>query len=363
MAKFFASCFCAFLLLGFVLPQGVRAVSPLSVNLAVEPSIYRLLYNPPSIPQINVVGNLTLDGSPVSDGLVGLTLYQIGSRTGAFVRTIFSRTLSTGSLPPQNWSLNLSLDVLAFQGVNYVPATVFHRPSTQADPGPAFSINCTNSDLKPVLWLSLTVFDSSNALLSTYNTVSYNVPANQSLFIIVPPLPLVDWVALGNATVHLSAFDNVPPSIGFPYCPEVSKQFLIVNSTGGLGALSQETMVHSTDNAFSSTSGNFGMAVGFPFSVLNGTSLNVLAWGNYTFRASARYQGYNAAYNFKFVVRIPGDLNGDGVCSIGDAGLVTSNWQKTVPPADPRADYNGDGRVNVLDVGPITAYWQKRAQF
>jgi hypothetical protein len=212
------------------------------------------------------------------------------------------------------------------------------------------------------LWLSLSVFDSSNALLSTYNDVKYNVQPDQSFFVIIPPLPLANWVALGNATVHLSAFDDVPPYIGYPYCPEVSKQFLVVDSMGGLGALSQEGVTPPIQ-AFSSTSGDYNMSVGFPFSVLNSTSLNLRAWGNYTFRASARYQGYTAIYGLKFWVRVPGDLNGDGICNIGDASLVGRYWQQTVPPANPNADYNGDGKINILDIAPIGAYWQKREEF
>ena len=54
---------------------------------------------------------------------------------------------------------------------------------------------------------------------------------------------------------------------------------------------------------------------------------------------------------------IPGDVNCDGIVNIADASIVLVNWQKTVPPGDPRADITGNGRVDIVDASIIGANW------
>lgn len=85
---------------------------------------------------------------------------------------------------------------------------------------------------------------------------------------------------------------------------------------------------------------------------------------NYTITANATIllgetNLQNNQYAITARVKGPGDANGDGYVSIGDVGLITSNWQTTVPPAPPRADLNRDGRISIGDVGLITTNWQK----
>jgi Dockerin type I domain len=52
-------------------------------------------------------------------------------------------------------------------------------------------------------------------------------------------------------------------------------------------------------------------------------------------------------------LEIPGDVNFDGVVSIFDINLVSSNWNM----AGPVADANGDHTVNIFDVNLISSHW------
>ncbi|MEZ6191397.1 MAG: hypothetical protein R3C45_08925 [Phycisphaerales bacterium] len=52
-----------------------------------------------------------------------------------------------------------------------------------------------------------------------------------------------------------------------------------------------------------------------------------------------------------------GDLNGDGFVGIADLNLVLSNWNQTVPPANPLADPSGDGFVGIADLNAVLGNW------
>ena len=54
---------------------------------------------------------------------------------------------------------------------------------------------------------------------------------------------------------------------------------------------------------------------------------------------------------------IAGDLNGDGFVGIDDLNLILSNWNQTVPPADPLADPSGDGFVGIDDLNEVLGNW------
>jgi hypothetical protein len=351
---FVCSFYVSLLLFSFSL-LNVKAVSPLSLSLTTDQRIYRLQYTPPYA--INVGGNLTLNGSPVSDGLIALTVFQ--GKIGHYVRPLLFRTLATGMVPPQNWSLDLSLDVLGFVGGEFVPRTVFTRPSSQADTGPAFNVTCKTNSWLQKLYLTLTIFDAEKVPIKTINVtkIDYPMPPNSTLSIIVPATPLVNWMALGNATAYVSAFDNIPPWEYFPYRPEVSKQFTIVPS-GGAQMSSQENTNNSPTQILSSINGNYNLT--FKINYYQAIP-SYSPWGNYTVEAFSRYQGEQAINSYTFWVKIPGDYNGNGISNAGDVGLVTPKWQQHVPPGYP-ADYDGNGIINAADVGPIVAYWLKSEQ-
>jgi hypothetical protein len=52
-----------------------------------------------------------------------------------------------------------------------------------------------------------------------------------------------------------------------------------------------------------------------------------------------------------------GDLDGDGFVGITDLNLVLSNWNQTVPPANPLADPSGDNFVGIADLNTVLGNW------
>jgi hypothetical protein len=87
------------------------------------------------------------------------------------------------------------------------------------------------------------------------------------------------------------------------------------------------------------------------------------AYGNYIISASVTLaKGETNTWVGPFTygtvkVTIPGDINGDGVVNIFDLGIITGNWQQTVPPAPANADILGVGIINLLDLGMVTGHW------
>ena len=60
---------------------------------------------------------------------------------------------------------------------------------------------------------------------------------------------------------------------------------------------------------------------------------------------------------YAHLASIEGDLNGDGFVGIDDLGIVLSNWNQNVPPADPLADPSGDSFVGIDDLNLVLANW------
>ena len=54
---------------------------------------------------------------------------------------------------------------------------------------------------------------------------------------------------------------------------------------------------------------------------------------------------------------LTGDLDGDGFVGIDDLGHVLSNWNLSVPPANPIADPSGDGFVGIDDLNEVLGNW------
>ncbi|MBX5326613.1 MAG: dockerin type I domain-containing protein [Candidatus Bathyarchaeia archaeon] len=333
-------------------------VPKLLISTITDQHVYKLYFTPTLT--VNVGGNLTLGGVPVSDGLVAVTIIQ-NSKTDPYIRPVLFRTLSTGTLSPQNWSFNIvSLQVGEIVGTGaFVPRTNFTRPSTQSQPGPAFNITVTNTNYKPLVYLTLTVFDANLVPITTRIMALQPVPANSTFSVITDSIYLGEWVALGNATAYVCAFDNVPPYIYFPYCPEASVQFQIVSSSGS-GLSVQNNLEPFGDQTITSVNGNYNLIFGINFEM--GLPL-YSAWGNYTVKVSSRYKSQQAINSYVFWVKIPGDANGDGIVNVRDFNIVGLYWMQHVPPAEPCADLNGDGIVNIKDVNLVGIYWMVREQF
>jgi hypothetical protein len=59
------------------------------------------------------------------------------------------------------------------------------------------------------------------------------------------------------------------------------------------------------------------------------------------------------------VTRPDWDLNGDGVCNIGDAVVIGLHWGQTGTPRWIPQDLNNDGVINIGDVVVIGLHWNQ----
>lgn len=355
------------LFMSLFLAVNVNAASSLALSVTTDKPSYRLGVPTLNVPQtIDIGGNLTWNGAPASGGLVGMTVFQ--GKVGQYVRPVLYRTLTTGPLSPQTWPLNLSVIVDALKGVQYVPQTVFTCPSNQTSPGPAFNVTFENTGSSPLLslYLMLTIFDARQVPIATINyTVNEPIPIGETTSIFFTPTALQSWVALGNATVYVSAFDSysIPPYTYFPYCPEASARFMIVPD-GGSQASSQETPNAQTEQVFSSSTvkGNYNFAFNLSYPQDPYSSASHSPWGNYTVEVCSSYQSQQVINSYTFWVKIAGDVNGDGIVNIKDVTIIALYWLQKVPPAPAYADLLGDGIINLKDVVAISLTWLDKQQ-
>ena len=58
---------------------------------------------------------------------------------------------------------------------------------------------------------------------------------------------------------------------------------------------------------------------------------------------------------------VPGDANNDGVCDVGDLGILGANYNTQVAGGASQADFNGDGWCDVGDLGILGANYTSSA--
>jgi hypothetical protein len=342
------------LLIGLFLTANANA-SSLALSVTTDKPSYRLQTATPLT--INIGGNLTSNGTPVSGGLVAVTVFQ--GKIGAYVRPVLFRTLATGSSPSQSWPLNVSVGVGILGDAEFVPHTVFTSPSSQLAPPPSFNVTFQNTGSSPLLelYLTLTVFDAAKVPITTVNyTINQPIPVGQTTSIFLSTA-LQSWVALGNATVYVSAFNTISHYDYFPYCPEASAQFTIVSASGSQTS-SQENPNTSTEQVSSLIKGNYNLAFNLSYAQDPYVSSPLNSpWGNYTVEVAGVYKGQEAIDSYTFWVKIPGEVIGDGVVNIKDVFPVATYWLQTVPPAPAWVDISGTGVININDVFPIAQTW------
>ncbi len=297
--------------------QEALETSQLELSLSTDKEVYGF----GSLVQI--FGNLTLDGSPVEDGLVGV---QVNDPVGYLLAT---RTLDTGTIPSDNWVIEI-LQV----------ATV----DSQGNPKDTFKIGQTayievtmknNLDFSRDGWITATVLDA--------DLIPIAVPRSEGS---IPPgtskrtfsLPLSTGITLGQATIYANIYTKQPADKGMPYCPEKTSTFTITSST-------QSTSNQLSPPQTTSTYGSYS----FTFRIYK----NYARKGNYTVSATSQYQIINLTANTtKFEVILEGDVNGDDTVDIFDLVIVglALGSEPSDPNWDPRADINGDDLVDIFDL-------------
>ena len=292
--------------------------STLRISVATNKPTYNLGEN------ILISGNLTLDETPVPDGLVIVEVDD--PRNDAIV----IRTRPTGPSVTGPWLINIvEIDV---------EPDIVRRGDTAT-----FEITLTV--------VGLSAQDVTVALYIQYsNNVSFTLilPAWEGT--LYPGLPwtttisrqIDEYAPLGTATVYASAFtyQKLPKNGAFAYCPEYVTTFTITGSTAG--SSSQTGNPTSENGTFGFTIATLGM----------GGML-----GDYAVHACSYYSHILILNHTSFKVELKGDITGlggvpDGKVDMKDIAVVAKAFgsEPGEPGWNPIADLYPDGKIDMKDV-------------
>ena len=204
---------------------------------------------------VQVSGNLTLDESPVTDGLVGL---QINGPSEPFI----FRTLRTGSLPPTagyvllEWVLPCDIDGN--------PQYTFQNGTTAY-----FKVHLVNMDPHNPRYVVVTfnVYYSNAGNLTPFGFASITTTIIPSGDITrTQPMQIPADAILGEAIVYANAYTNFPEEGGTPYYIEQNATFQITGAEGeGQTVQNPLTIMQSNETE------NYETTFILPEQVANGT--------------------------------------------------------------------------------------------
>jgi hypothetical protein len=274
-------------------------------------------------------GTLTLGGSPITDGLVGL---QVEDSQGNLKLV---RVISTGNLPPA-WKVRIvSLSPCDFQG----------RPQTNFARGALAYFNITVESLdaiieRPVV-IALNMFDSIEESIAISYAGFSLAPGKQ--FTLLTSMPIPNDAFTGSATCCAGVLTGWPKEGGYPYCAEKSAQFTI---TAGIA----QTAASSSEFSSTGSGGSYSLSFKLP-------STSIL--GNYLVYGGARYNTWKStAFDYYWIYT---DVNRDGTVNILDISAAARAFGSSIgnPKYNRLADINGDGVLNILDVSAIAKDYRR----
>jgi len=301
--------FCVLMLISTI---QVAAASNLNITVTTDKQSYSRFES------VQIYGDLTLDGSPVTDGLVAILVENPSSNY------VVMRTVNTGTNPQ-------SPLIIEVRSVYSCDLNGNPRPDVSKGSLAYFNVTVSNYDIVThTVLATVNLYDKNNAALSL---VSSDLPIqarSTSNFIISASIPT--WAASGTATVYAGAYTDRPEAEGTPLCPEESASFNILGGSGG----SQP----STPNG---SQGTYNLTFRLPPKCQVGT---------YAIHVNSIYNENTALGNTTFSVKQPGDFDGDGdidsrdIFTFLDAYIAC--WSGN--PWNPAADFDFDGDVDSSDV-------------
>ena len=300
----------------------LRISLALASNLNLNVNTDSPIYSPGSL--VTVSGNATLDGEPLTDGLVGIEILDPN------LSPFFFRTLKTGEGTQVGWirildaytSDNVGNPKTSFRVGNPVYVTI-----TVENMGPNLetilvTVSLLDHVLQPLgISLSICSIPSQNSLIFTFS------------------IPLPEWAANGSASAFISLFTDFPGKGGVPYCEEKPVTFQIESPN-------IEIPPQISPN---STSSMFTMQMKIP--------KEDIKLGNYTLCYSMGYQGLQSYGKTIFKITITGDIDGDGKVNYKDLFLLAAAYGSSQGEEryNRSADLNSDGKINYQDLFLLAA--------
>lgn len=305
----------------------------LTLTVATDKSEYSM-YEP-----IFVNGTLSLDGTPINDGLVTI---QVNLPNGSLW---LLRTCLTGTNVSQRWSMEITQIVPCDSGGN--PKYSFQRGTYLG-----FKVTIKNNDLTShAAKLFINTFYGSDVPFGIEIMWEGTVEGEQEITVTAWPVIYIPYSAeLGTATAYALLVTGLPEEDGFAYCPESSIEFEI--TPAGTSSLEESQSPIGLEEY---VEGSYNLTFRSPEMYA--------ALGNYTIYTICFYWPQLVKNSTTFELILRGDLNGDKKCDIRDIAIVAAAYGSFPgdPNWDPRADVYPDGKIDIRDVALVAADYGKIA--
>ncbi|MEM2202347.1 MAG: hypothetical protein QXD73_02250 [Candidatus Bathyarchaeia archaeon] len=289
-----------------------------TLNLTTTKAIYNLGE------KITITGNLTIDGTPVTDAII--TIQILNPRN----ETIALRSALTGTNPSTEY---VPIEVIDFYpcDINGKPTYSFKRGSNAG-----FKIRVKNNAAATYSIVILIYIQFANDVPFTIFPI-YNgtIEPNREISAFQWPVPIPSDAPLGTTKAYANVIDKYPSKGGRAYALEKNTTFQITSSSTSQGTSTiEQTNEDGNFNVIISTNPYGGML------------------GKYTIHATSLYFPYFLNARQTFQVILIGDITGDAIVEIEDVAEVSAAYG-SMPPSNPTCDLNKDGVVDIEDVAMV----------
>jgi hypothetical protein len=296
-----------------------------SSNLNLTITTNKQLYNVGE--SVTIMGSLTQDGTPLSDGLVTI---QVKTPKNA---TFIIRTFTTGQTPTGPWPIEIT---------NFTPCDSNGNPTYTFQPGGQIGFKLTIKNSAATSYdviVPINLYYANGAPFSIFIAYNGTINANSKITSMIWPLSIPTDAVKGTAYAYANALSDLPENMGLSYSPENSANFTI----GTASASTPQT---------SSSAGTFNIT--FPLKSVP------IYLGNYTINAATRYPPssfpFTTAYTKStFNVALIADLNNDYKVDVKDVSIAAKAFG-TMPGDskwNPIADLNKDNKVDMKDISIV----------
>jgi hypothetical protein len=298
----------------------VHASPTLTLTVTTDKPYYHLKEN------VTIYGNLTLNETSVTDGLVAIQVKDPSDETLMF------RTQTTGT-PPS------ATPYVKVRSIIPCDSTGAPKDSFQRGSWAFFKITVTNYDIED--WralMTVSTYYPDNAPFGGYSLeVTLLGQTTQPFW---ESIWIPSDAPLGNATSYGNAYSGLPELGGWPFCTEASATFLITDG----GALSSTTASKQSSQPSTTLQVNGNYNTTFKLSLS-------FSAGNYAIYVTSRYWAEEVFNTATFEVKLLGDINGDGKVDYLDDRIFGRAYiaYGQTGEYDPRCDFNDDGKIDYLD--------------
>jgi hypothetical protein len=309
-----------FCLILFSLPLCVNA-STLTISVSTITPIGRFYDS-------TISGALTLDGTPVTDGLAAI---QVMSPSDDI---LLLRTVNTGANPT---SFVAEIETV-------YPSDSEGNPKSDFTPGELayFTVTAVNNDVSSrTVMIAISIFDNNNCPIGYAATTSVMGHESKTATL---SIPTPTWAGSGRATVFAAAYTELPSLGGTPYCSEESDVFTINNQQG--------------ESPPTTPTGNQGQ---YTLSFKVQPKADTI--GTYRVYVSSLHSGFQAFSSTTFTVYQPGDFNGDLIVNYVDISSFVDAYIDywSGDPFDSKADFDNNEKVDYRDISAFVdayiTYW------